>query len=44
MYKIKLLPEDQQPREKLMKSGVQALNLEELLAIILGTGYKKENV
>lgn len=44
MYKIKLLPEDQQPREKLMNSGVQALNLEELLAIILGTGYKKENV
>jgi|688.fasta_scaffold00955_14 DNA repair protein RadC len=44
MYKIKLLPEDQQPREKLIKSGVQALNLEELLAIILGTGYKKENV
>ncbi|MEX0596208.1 MAG: DNA repair protein RadC [Candidatus Paceibacterota bacterium] len=44
MYKIKSLPEDQQPREKLMKSGVQALSLEDLLAIILGTGYKKENV
>jgi DNA repair protein RadC len=44
MYKIKLLPADQQPREKLIESGVQALNLEELLAIILGTGYKKENV
>jgi DNA repair protein RadC len=44
MYKIKFLPEDQQPREKLINSGVQALNLEELLAIILGTGYKKENV
>lgn len=44
MYKIKLLPEDQQPREKLMNSGVQSLSLEELLAIILGTGYKKENV
>lgn len=44
MYKIKLLPADQQPREKLMQSGVQALTLDELLAIILGTGYKKENV
>lgn len=44
MYKIKSLPEDQQPREKLMNSGAQSLNLEELLAIILGTGYKKENV
>ena len=44
MYKIKSLPLDQQPREKLINSGTQALNLEELLAIILGTGYKKENV
>lgn len=44
MYKIKSLPLDHQPREKLINSGTQALNLEELLAIILGTGYKKENV
>jgi DNA repair protein RadC len=44
MYKIKLLPIEQQPREKLIDLGAQALNLEELLAIILGVGTRKENV
>ena len=44
MYKIKELPIDQQPREKLMDLGAQALKLEELLAIVLGVGTKKENV
>lgn len=41
IYDIKLLPADQQPRERLIDLGPQALGLEELLAIILGTGYKK---
>ena len=44
MYKIKELPADQQPREKLINLGPQDLSLEELLAIILSTGYKNENV
>lgn len=44
MYKIKDLPIDQQPREKLLEFGSQALSLEELLSIILTTGYKGENV
>jgi len=32
------------PREKLEKTGVSSLKDEELLAIILGTGYKGKNV
>jgi DNA repair protein RadC len=32
------------PREKLKKFGVKNLKDEELLAIIIGTGNKKENV
>jgi len=44
IYKIKDLPIDQQPREKLISSSPQDLKLEELLAIILSTGYKQENV
>ncbi|MEY3470738.1 MAG: hypothetical protein RLZZ223_88 [Candidatus Parcubacteria bacterium] len=44
MYKIKELPLDQQPREKLIDLGSQNLSLEELLSIILVTGYKGENV
>lgn len=44
MYKIKDLPPDQQPREKLIDLGSQNLSLEELLSIILVTGYGGENV
>jgi DNA repair protein RadC len=44
MYKIKNLPPNQQPRERLIEFGAEALSLEELLSIILGTGYKEENV
>ena len=32
------------PREKLAKSGISALRDEELLAIVLRTGYKGKNV
>ncbi len=42
--KIKDLPKDSRPREKLMESGPKALSIAELLAIILRTGSKKENV
>ncbi len=42
--KIKALPPDDRPREKLMKNKPEALSDSELLAIILGTGNKNENV
>lgn len=39
-YKIKDLPEDQRPREKLLKYGADKLTDAELLAILLRTGTK----
>jgi DNA repair protein RadC len=41
---IKQLPLEERPREKLIKNGPQAMTNSELLAIILRTGSKKENV
>jgi DNA repair protein RadC len=38
--RIKDLPEDQRPREKLLKYGAEKLNDVELLAILLRTGVK----
>lgn len=45
-YVIKLrdLPPDERPREKLIKYGPQILSLSELLAVVLGVGTKKEEV
>jgi len=42
--KIKSLPSDERPREKLIKYGSRTLTNSELLAIILRTGNKKESV
>jgi len=42
--KLKTLPKLERPREKLEKSGPQAVKDEELLAILLRTGYKGRNV
>lgn len=42
--KIRDLPEDEKPREKLIKYGASVLSVAELLAIILNTGTKKEGV
>ncbi len=42
--RIKSLPLDDRPREKLTEKGPKALSDSELLAIILGTGSKKESV
>ena len=39
-YRIKDLPEDQRPREKLLKYGAEKLTDTELLAILLRTGTK----
>jgi len=42
--KIKDLPEDERPREKLIQKGPENLKDEELLAILLGTGVEGKNV
>ncbi len=42
--KLKSLPLEERPREKLIKHGPKFLTNPELLAIILGIGNKKENV
>lgn len=44
MYKIKEMPKYERPRERLINYGVEALSNEELLAILLRTGTKDENV
>lgn len=44
ILRVKDLPEDDKPREKLIKDGAGALSAAELLAIILGVGTKKEEV
>ncbi len=38
--KIHDLPQHQRPREKLAEKGVDALSIQELIAILLRTGYK----
>jgi len=40
MTRIKDLPEDQRPREKLLKFGPESLSDKELLAILIGYGFK----
>jgi DNA repair protein RadC len=42
--KIKDLPPDEKPREKMLKHGVSVLSVSELLSIVLNTGTKKEGV
>lgn len=41
---VRDLPDWEKPREKLIKNGPAALNMAELLAIVLGTGTKREEV
>ena len=43
-FKPKKLPEEQRPREKLIRYGPDILKNEELMAIILNTGYRGETV
>lgn len=43
-YTIKDLPANEQPREKLIDMGPDVLSNAELIAVILGTGYKNEGV
>lgn len=44
VLKIRDLPVDMKPRERLIKRGPEALSIQELLAVILGTGNKNEDV
>jgi DNA repair protein RadC len=38
------LPESERPRERLLEQGVEGLSIQELIAIILGTGTKGKSV
>ncbi len=42
--KLRDMPVEERPREKLMREGAENLSNEELLAVILGTGTRKEDV
>jgi len=42
--KVKELPEEKKPREKLIRYGPDVLRIPELVSIILNTGYRDENV
>ncbi|HZS43098.1 MAG TPA: DNA repair protein RadC [Candidatus Paceibacterota bacterium] len=44
ILKIKEMPDEGKPREKLLKYGPGALSLQELVAVVLGTGTVKEDV
>src|SRR5690606_31032626 len=43
-FKIKDVHESDRPRERLLRQGASSLSNQELIAIILGTGTKKESV
>ncbi len=42
VLKVKDLPLEEKPREKLVKYGSSVLSASELLAIVLGVGTKKD--
>ena len=44
ILKLRDLPVNERPREKLLKYGPQVLTLEELIALVLNVGTKKEEV
>ncbi len=44
VLRVKDMPADDKPREKLLKYGPGALSASELLAVVLSTGTKKEGV
>ncbi|HRH31442.1 MAG TPA: hypothetical protein PK950_02140, partial [Candidatus Paceibacterota bacterium] len=41
---IRDMPNEQKPREKLIRDGVALLSMAELLSVILNVGSKKEDV
>lgn len=42
--RVKDLPSNEKPREKMLESGAQNLSSAELLAVVLGVGTKKEEI
>lgn len=44
LYKMKEIPEEERPRERLKRVGVENLTNQELLSILLKTGLKNKNV
>ena len=44
VLKIRELPENEKPREKLLECGPEALSAPELLAVVLNVGTKKEEI
>lgn len=44
ILKVRDLPEDQKPREKLLRFGPKGLSVAELVAALLGVGTRKEEV
>ena len=44
MYLVKEMPKEERPRERLIRYGVSSLSNEELIAILLRTGYKDFSV
>src|ERR1700721_686409 len=44
ILKLRDLPPDKKPREKLLSLGASALSVSELISVIIGTGTKKEDV
>lgn len=44
VLKVKDLPDEEKPREKIKRDGVGSLSSAELLAVVLGVGTKKEEV
>lgn len=44
VLKIRDLPDENKPREKMLAHGANALSLPELLSVVLNTGTKKEGV
>lgn len=43
-YSIQKLPEEERPRERLLRFGAESLSIVELIAIVLGSGTKKTPV
>ena len=42
--KVREIPKEERPREKLVKLGSENVSTSELLAILLGSGTKEKNV
>lgn len=43
-YSIQQLPQEERPRERLIRAGAESLSIAELIAIILGSGGKAKSV